>query len=85
MNNRTILFNSTNPTTKEKIMGELIDLLDKLADKYKMDSEDVKELGKAIASLKGGKGAQQPADQKEFEYGTEEEPQEEVPMEEEET
>lgn len=67
-------------------MGELIDLLDKLADKYKMDAEDIKELGKAIASLKGGKGAQQPKeDSKEFEYGTEEEPQEEVPMEEEET
>jgi len=54
-------------------------------DKQLEDALDVIEHRYVLVPLKGAKGAQQPADQKEFEYGTEEEPQEEVPMEEEET
>lgn len=62
-------------------MGELIDLLDQLAEKYKFDAEEVKALGVAIASLKGkGKGPGPQEEPGEFEYGNQEEP--EAPMEE---
>ena len=34
-------------------MGDLIDLLDKLSEKYKFDKEDINSLGAAIAKMKG--------------------------------
>lgn len=44
-------------------MGDLIDLLDKLSEKYKFDKEDINSLGAAIAKMKGkGKGEESESD-----------------------
>jgi len=44
-------------------MGDLIDLLDKLSEKYKFDKEDVNSLGAAIAKMKGqGQGVESESD-----------------------
>ena len=44
-------------------MGDLIDLLDKLSEKYKFNKEDINSLGAAIAKMKGhGQGVESESD-----------------------
>ena len=44
-------------------MGDLIDLLDKLSEKYKFDKEDVNSLGTVIAKMKGSAPAPESDDE----------------------
>lgn len=44
-------------------MGDLIDLLDKLSEKYKFDKEDINSLGAAIAKMKGSAPAPESDDE----------------------
>lgn len=44
-------------------MGDLIDLLDKLSEKYKFDKEDINSLGAEIAKMKGSAPAPESDDE----------------------
>lgn len=62
-------------------MGDLIDFLDKIADKYKFDKPDVKTLGELISKLSNNKNTM--SDDKEFDYEqSNQQPEVEQPIEE---